>query len=248
MVKDLYGYAGKQLRISLSEEKVTEEELDKEILRNYLGGAGYAARLLYDELDAGIDPLGDKNKLVFATSPLTRRRVPGGGSLEVCFKSPLTGVWGEARVGDEFGFALKNAGYDFLIIEGKAEKPVYIVIENEEVSIKSAANISGKMVSNKVQAIEEELGEQDYSIMAIGPAGENKVLYSTIMINDRAVGRVGAGAVMGSKNLLALAVKGTKEVEIADKDNYMTAIKKAHKIVRENPDTQGFREHGTTGD
>src|SRR6056297_1599361 len=130
MVKNLYGYAGKQLRISLSEEKVTEEELDEVILRKYLGGAGYAARLLYDELDAGIDPLGDKNKLVFATSPLTRRRVPGGGSLEVCFKSPLTGVWGEARVGDEFGFALKNAGYDFLIIEGKARRPVYLVIED----------------------------------------------------------------------------------------------------------------------
>ncbi|MFW6149856.1 MAG: aldehyde ferredoxin oxidoreductase N-terminal domain-containing protein, partial [Atribacterota bacterium] len=95
MVKNLYGYAGKQLRISLSDEgEIKKEELDKEILRKYLGGSGYAAKLLYDELDSGIDPLGVKNKLVFATSPLTRRKVPGGGSLEVCFKSPLTGVWG----------------------------------------------------------------------------------------------------------------------------------------------------------
>ncbi len=248
MSEEIFGYAGKQLRISLSDGKVKEEKLDKKVLRKYLGGAGYAAKLLYDELDSGIDPLGDKNKLVFATSPLTRRRVPGGGSLQVCFKSPLTGIWGEARVGGEFGFCLKNAGYDFLIIEGKAKEAVYLLINDGEVSIKPAQDICGKKVSDKVHFIKEELGETDYSCVTIGPAGENQVLYSTIMVNDRAAGRVGGGAVMGSKNLLAVVISGTKNVKIADEERYRQEIKKAHKIVKEHPDTPEFKKHGTTGD
>ncbi len=248
MKDNLYGYAGKQLRILLSEKTVKEEDLDEGILRQYLGGAGYAARLLYDELVAGVDPLGPDNKLIFATSPLTRRRVPGGGSLEVCFKSPLTGLWGEARSGGEFGFALRNSGYDFLIVEGKAEKPVYLVIDDGKIDIREANAIRGKQVSEKISYIKQELSDEDYSLLTIGPAGENQVLYSTIMVDERAAGRVGGGAVMGSKNLLAVAVRGTKEVKIAEKEKYMQEIKKAHKIVSEHPDTPEFKKHGTTGD
>jgi aldehyde:ferredoxin oxidoreductase len=179
------------------------------------------------------------------TSPLTKRLVPGGGSLEICFKSPLTGTWGEARVGGEFGFALQEAGYDFVIIEGKAEKPCYIAVENGKVEIKSAEHLLGNTSTEKISKIEEELG-QNYSILTIGQAGENQVLYSSIMFNHRAAGRGGAGAVMGSKNLLAFAIKGNKDVEIADKEKFMAAVKNAHKKIRKNAGPEGWSEGGTT--
>ena len=247
MKEKLFGYAGKQLRISLSEMKIIKEELDPKLLRKYLGGAGYGIKVLYDEIEKGIDPLGEKNKLIFATSPLTKSQVPGGGSLEICFKSPLTKTWSESRVGDEFGFALRAAGYDFLIIEGKFEKPSYIVINNGDIEIKDGRELQGLSSSIKADNIKKEIGS-DYSVLSIGQGGENEVLYSSIMINSRAAGRGGAGAVMGSKNLLAIACRGNKEIEIADKSTFINAVKKAHKKIRENPNTPEFREHGTTGD
>jgi len=243
----LFGYAGKQLRISLSDMKVTKEELEPKLIRKYLGGTGYGIKVLYDELESGIDPLGEKNKLVFTTSPLTKRQVPGGGSLEICFKSPLTKTWSESRVGDEFGFAMRSAGYDFLIIEGKAKTPSYIVIEDDKVKIKDGKNLIQKSSSEKAEVLEDIYGK-GYSIMTIGQGGENEVFYSAIMINNRAAGRGGAGAVMGSKNLLSLICKGSKKVEAADQNKFMKAVKDTHKKIKDNPDTKGFRKHGTTGD
>ena len=116
-----YGYAGKQLRISLSEKKVKVEDVDPDVMRKYLGGAGYGARILYDELEKGTDPLEPANKLLFSTSPLTANKIPGGGSIIVCFKSPLTNAWGESRCGGDFGPDLKRAGYDALIIEDRSD-------------------------------------------------------------------------------------------------------------------------------
>ena len=247
MANKLFGYAGKQLRINLNNQNIIEENLDKELMKKYLGGSGYGAKILYEELDAHIDPLGEDNILYLGTSPLTNRKVPGGGSLEICFKSPLTGTWGEARVGDEFGFKMRNAGFDFLIIKGKLDKPSYIIINDGDIEIKDGVEIQGLSASNKADKIKEEIG-QDFSVLTIGQGGENEVLYSSIMINHRAAGRGGAGAVMGSKNLLAIACKGEKEVDIADKDKYMESVRKAHKKIREHPDTKEFRKHGTTGD
>ncbi len=247
MTDQLFGYAGKQLRVSLDKGKVKKEKIKEDLLKKYLGGSGYGVRVLYEELETGIDPLSRKNKLVMATSPLTDRRVPGGGSLEVCFKSPLTGTWGEARVGDEFGFAMKEAGYDFMIVEGKSSKPCYILVEDDEITLKNAEELVGKSSTEKAKKITEELGK-GYSILTIGQGGESKVLYSAIMINHRAVGRGGAGAVMGSKNLMAIAVKGSKEVDIADKEKFIEAVRKTHKKIKEHPDTKEFREHGTIGD
>ncbi len=243
----LFGYAGKQLRINLDKQNIMQENLSEELMQKYLGGSGYGAKILYDELDAKIDPFKKENILFLGTSPLTNRKVPGGGSLEICFKSPLTGTWGEARVGDEFGFQMRNAGFDFVIIKGKLEKPSYIVINDGDIDIKDGGELQGMSASNKADKIKEEIG-QDFSVLTIGQGGENEVLYSSIMINHRAAGRGGAGAVMGSKNLLAIACKGDKEVEIANKDKYMESVRRAHKKIREHPDTKEFREHGTTGD
>lgn len=248
MDKPTYGYAGKQLRISLNNRKVTVENIDPKVLRRYLGGAGYGARILYDELKKGIDPLSKANKLIFATGPLSLNRIPGGGSVMVCFKSPLTNAWSESRCGTDFGPNLKRAGYDAVIIEDRSEKPVYIVINDEDIEIKPAEHLTGKSISEKIKMIRDELDDQKISVMCIGPAGEKLVKIAVAMSDQRAAGRCGVGAVMGSKNLIGIAVKGSKEVSIAQPEKLKEIIKKAMKVVRENEVAAGFKEHGTTGE
>ena len=248
MDKPTYGYAGKQLRISLNNRKVTVENIDPKVLRKYLGGAGYGARILYDELKKGIDPLSKANKLIFATSPLSLNRIPGGGSVMVCFKSPLTNAWSESKCGTDFGPDLKRAGYDAVIIEDRSEKPVYIVINDEDIEIKPAEHLTGKSISEKIKMIRDELDDQKISVMCIGPAGEKLVKIAVAMSDQRAAGRCGVGAVMGSKNLIGIAVKGSKEVSVAQPEKLKELIKKAMKAVRENEVAAGFKEHGTTGE
>ncbi len=248
MDKPIYGYAGKQLRISLNNRKVTVENIDPKVLRRYLGGTGYGARILYDELKKGIDPLSKANKLIFATGPLSLNRIPGGGSVMVCFKSPLTNAWSESRCGTDFGPNLKRAGYDAVIIEDRSEKPVYIVINDEDIEIKPAEHLTGKSISEKIKMIRDELDDQKISVMCIGPAGEKLVKIAVAMSDQRAAGRCGLGAVMGSKNLIGIAVKGSKEVSVAQPEKLKEAIRKAMKVVRENEIAAGFKEHGTTGE
>ena len=248
MDKPTYGYAGKQLRISLNNRKVTVENIDPKVLRRYLGGVGYGARILYDELKKGIDPLSKANKLIFPTSPLSLNRIPGGGSIMVCFKSPLTNAWSESRCGTDFGPDLKRAGYDAVIIEDRSEKPVYIVINDDDIEIKPAEHLTGKSTSEKITKIRDELDDQKISVMCIGPAGEKLVKIAVAMSDQRAAGRCGVGAVMGSKNLIGIAVKGSKEVSIAQPEKLKEAIRKAMKVVRENEIAAGFKEHGTTGE
>jgi len=248
MDKPIYGYAGKQLRISLNNRKVTVENIDPKVLRKYIGGAGYGARILYDELKKGIDPLSKANKLIFATGPLSLNRIPGGGSAMVCFKSPLTNAWSESRFGTDFGPDLKRAGYDAVIVEDRSEKPVYIVIDDEDIEIKPAEHLTGKSISEKIKMIRDELDNQKISVMCLGPAGEKLVKIAVALSDQRAAGRCGVGAVMGSKNLMGIAVKGSKEVSAAQPEKLKEAIRKAVKAVRENEIAAGFKEHGTTGE
>ena len=247
---DLYGYAGRLLRIDLSKEKASVEDIDHELLRKFMGGVGYAAKLLYDELSAGADPLGAENKIIFATGPLTGTGAPGSGFYEVCFKSPLTGVWGESRSGGEWGGALRRAGYDFLVIEGKASKPKYIAISDSKVEILPAENLKGKTTSEKSKIVLEYLKDKEFEVVTIGPGGENLVRYANVMCGGRAAGRCGGGAVMGSKNLLAVAVKGTGTISIANPDEFSQARKKGYqKALAQEATEEGmsFTETGTTG-
>ena len=244
----LLGYAGKQLRVSLAEQKAQREDLDARKMRKYLGGVGYAVRLLYDELPEGVDPLGPDAKMVFATSPLSRNEVPGGGSVLLCFKSPLTNAWGESRCGGGFWPEMRKAGYDFLIFEGKADEPVYVVITEEDVEFRRAQHLMGTTVTERTEIIREEMGDPELEVMCIGPGGENLVGYATVMYEGRAAGRCGGGAVLGSKNLLGIAVKGPNGVDPADVEGFRGAAREAMKVLRENPNTSGFGEHGTTGD
>jgi len=243
-----YGYAGKLLRVNLSLGKVAIEKLDAEMLRKFLGGVGYAAQLLYDELPAFIEPLSPENKLIFATGPLTGTGAPGSGSIEVCFKSPLTGIWGEARAGGEWGTALKKAGYDFLVIEGKAEEAKYIVIHDSKVEIRPATILKGKSSSQKEGLLTNtELKDASFEFVEIGPAGENLINLACIMSKSRAFGRGGAGAVMGSKNLLAIAVKGSGKIPVSKPDEFRSACREHYKKVLEVTAGQGMAPDGTTG-
>ncbi len=239
-----YGYAGKLLRIDLTEGKISTEETEPEILRKFLGGVGYAAKLLYEEILAGIDPLSPENKLIFTTGPLTGTRAPGSGFAEVCCKSPLTGIWSESKCGGEWGGTLKKAGYDFLVIEGKAKEPKYIVIDDGRVEIRPAEKLRGKTTYQKDKLIKEQLKDAKFENAVIGPAGEELVRFANIMVGGRAFGRCGAGAVMGSKDLLAIAVKGTGNIPVAEKERFQKAVKVGNKKVLD----KCMAPAGTTGD
>ncbi len=244
----LYGYAGKLLRIDLSEEKVSFEEIKPEILRRFLGGVGYGVKLLYDETPAGIDPLSPESKAVFVTGPLTGTGAPGSGFAEVCFKSPLTGIWGESKCGGEWGGALRKAGYDSLLIQGKAKEPKYIVIHDSKVEIRPAGKLKGKTTSQKDKLIKEELRDEKFETAVIGTAGENLVRFACIMVGGRAFGRCGAGTVMGSKNLLAVAVKGTGKIPVANPGEFSLACKEGNEKVLATVGKDGMSKDGTTGD
>lgn len=244
----LKGTTGKQLRIDLDQRCSSMEEVDPWKYEKLVGGVGYAAGLLYEELKAGILPLGVENKLLLSTGPLSLNRVPGGGSVYLCFKSPLTGIWGEARCGSDFGPDLKRAGLDHVVLENSSEDPVLIVITDGRVEFKSAAHLKGKRVSEKRAAIRAELGKARYSIFCIGPAGENLVRFAAAFSEDRAAGRTGAGAVMGSKNIMGIAVGGTHRIEPVHPEHFRDVIKKSFTNVRENPMSSAFRDHGTIGD
>lgn len=211
------GYNGRILRVNLSSGKLTTEEYPDSFYRQYFGGEGLIAYFLVKELPAGVEPLGPENKLIFAAGPITGVPAGGCGRHSVGAKSPLTGGFGEADSGGYWGAELKMAGFDAVIIEGKAEKPVYISIKDREASLKDAGHLWGMQALECQIAIREELADQNIKVALIGPAGENLVRFASVMNDlDAAAGRTGMGAVMGSKNLKAIACRGTRHVPLAD--------------------------------
>ncbi|MDA1140174.1 MAG: aldehyde ferredoxin oxidoreductase family protein [Planctomycetota bacterium] len=210
------GWTGKTLRINLTNSNCAVEDTRMDWAEEYIGGRGLGARYLYDEVDPTIDSLAVENKMIFATGPLTGTNASCGARYMVITKGYQTGTITTSNSGGHWGPELKFAGYDMLIIEGKAEKPVYIWIYNDSVEIRPANGIWGKTVWQTEELIKNELGIPGAKIASIGPAGENLIRFAAIM-NDlhRAAGRSGVGAVMGSKNLKAIAVKGSGGVRIA---------------------------------
>jgi aldehyde:ferredoxin oxidoreductase len=218
MANGLPGYNGKVLRVNLSDNSITAEPLDPIFCRRYIGGAGFSAYYLWKELKPGTDALGPDNKLIFALGPLSGLPLPGSGRHNVGTKSPLTGGIVKSEAGGFWAAELKRAGYDAIIVEGKAKKPVYLWIQDGEVEIRDATHLWGKETKETEDAIKEELGDNRIRICAIGPAGENLVRYACVMHGTHdAAARGGGGAVMGSKNLKAIAVRGHKLPKIADK-------------------------------
>ncbi len=229
------GYTGKILRIDLSKQSAREEALPEELVKNYLGGAGFAIKYLYDEVKPGTPALDKANKLIFAVGPLTATGASCSSRMAVVAKSPLTGAVGMALAGGQFPAEMKRAGYDMIIIEGRAEKPTYFAIKDDEVRFRSAEKLSGMMTTDTQLFIKEELGDHNYRVACIGPAGEKVVPMACIVNERRAAGRKGLGAVMGSKNLKAIAVRGTKRPSIADADSFKKARQAMNKAMKESP-------------
>jgi aldehyde:ferredoxin oxidoreductase len=234
--------------VDLSNRKLAEQELEEEFLRKYLGQEGVAARLLYGEVAPGTDALDPENPLIFITGPLTGTAAPACGRYSVVSRSPLTGAFGSANSGGFFGPELRFAGYDGLIVSGRSEAPVYLWIHEGAAEIREATGIWGKDTADTADLIREELGDRKIRVACIGPAGEKLVRVASIITDKgRACARTGMGAVMGSKNLKALAVRGTQKIDVADEAKLREVGKEAADNMLKHPATKLIREHGTAG-
>src|SRR4030067_1240647 len=243
----MFGYVGMILRLDLSLRKTDVEPLKEDIARKYLGGRCLGARILIDELEPGVDPLGSENKLIFMTGPVTGRGLPGCARYTVLAKSPLTGIWGEANAGGFVGPALKFAGFDGIIIGGKASRPVYLWIQDGDVEIRDASHLWGKTTSKTETTLRRELGNKKVQIACIGPAGERLVKFACIMSDMyRAAGRCGLGAVMGSKGLKAIAVKGSSIPKVAQERKFREVRSKVLTAVINDPRMKSRSQYGTT--
>ncbi len=242
----MLAYAGRILRIDLSTGKVETEPLKEELAKQYIGGIGLGIRLLMDNSKPGTDPFSPDNPLIFVTGPLSGTMGPtAGNGYAVVSKSPATMGIAESKAHGFFGPELKRAGYDAVIFTGKSEKLVYAWIDDDSVHLLDAQNLKGKSPYETDTAIREELGDYYIRVSAIGEAGEKLVRFASI-INDefRAIGRTGMGAVMGSKNLKAVAVRGTKDVNVADLEGFKEFIKMIHERMK-GPATRKYRTLGT---
>jgi aldehyde:ferredoxin oxidoreductase len=242
------GYLGKILRVDLGRGKLSDEELNEEYARNYVGGSGLAARYLYDMLDASTDPLGPKNPLFFLTGPLVGTSMSSAGRYSACARSPLTGIWGEANSGGFFGPELRYAGYDGVLFTGKSEKPVWLSVIDGKAELHPAADLWGSDIYQTQTRLREALGDARTRVACIGLAGENLVKLAGIA-NDhgRFAARTGLGAVMGSKNLKAVAARGTGKVPLHAPDDYKTATNRILAMYKEDFSAQSVRAYGTAG-
>ncbi len=241
------GYCGKLLRIDLTSGTVTKEDLDLNVAQKFIGGRGLGTYFMTQEVSPDVDPLSADNKLMFVTGPLTGSQAPTSSRYMVVTKSPLSGTIASSNSGGFWGPELKRAGYDLIIFEGKSPNPCYLSINDDKVEIKDAAHLWGKLVSETTDALLAEVGDDKARIATIGPAGEKLSLIAAIM-NDRyrAAGRSGVGAVMGSKNLKAVVVRGSGKVEPADADAAKAVMAGMMKKLRENEVTgTGLPTNGT---
>lgn len=239
--------SAKVFDIDLTKGSIQEKQLPEEYWQLHLGGSGVAARLLYDEGTYAVDPLGPENILVFMNGLFTGTPVPCGCKMAVCAKSPLTGIWGEATVGGYFGAELRKTGYEGFLVRGKAQRPSYLLIENGQVSIREAEDLWGLDTYKTSELLKDRHGEK-YEVAAIGPSGEKLVLLAGIMFGGsetRAAGRTGLGAVMGSKNLKAVVIRGTNPVDLFNRSGLVQSIQETVPVIKAN--TKGLTDFGTAG-
>ena len=241
----MFGYAGKILHVDLNQNKSSAEETDSAFCRKYIGGNGFGIRLLYDHAPPHADPLGPDNPLVFAVGPLAGTIAPTSGKYIVHARSPLTGFQGEAVSSGFWGQALKQAGWDAVVIKGRSDRPRYLFIDDSTVLFRDARDLWGRDALETLDILREDVGDENVGVASIGPGGENLVRYANIT-NDRhrQAGRTGLGAVMGSKNLKAVAVRGTGGVRVADMEGFLAYCKELIEICQ-GPLTGGYRNLGT---
>jgi aldehyde:ferredoxin oxidoreductase len=239
----LHGYAGHILYVDLSSKKVRKEQLSEELMRNYIGNLGINTKLAYDLIKPGTEPLSRENHIILGTGPLGGTVAPACSRSNANYKSPLTHLFGSANSGDSVALMLKFAGYDHLVISGKAQGPVYLKIDDDNVEILDATHLWGKDVFETTDSLWAELG--DTWVNCIGPAGENQVRFAASVTNKHSLyGRTGIGAVMGSKNLKAIAVRGTKGITVADRKGFMKIVEGLLEKIKTSPATELWRDFG----
>jgi aldehyde:ferredoxin oxidoreductase len=247
-----YGWTGRRLVVNLTDGASRIEEIPQAYLDEYVGGRGLNSRTLYDYQRPGLDPLGPENPLIFGVGPITGTLIPASGRFTVTAFSPLTVVgnddpcFGDSNAGGFWGPELKYAGYDQLIVEGAASKPVYLLIRDDRVQVRDAAHLWGKTTWETEEALKDELGDANARVASIGPAGEHLVRFACIMnAHDRANGKCGMGAVMGSKRLKAVAVRGTKGVAVAGRAEVQRVTSEAMKVLAGDFSAQTYARYGT---
>lgn len=217
----MYGYSGRMLTVDLTSGKTRTKEIPEAFCRKFLGGNGFGIKFLYDYTRPGIDPLSPDNVLVFAVGPFCGTPIPTSSKYVVQAKSPLTGFQGEATSSSFWASAFRRTGHDALLIRGRAKKPSYLFIDDDDVELRDAKEVWGKDALETESIIREEIGDDNVRVATIGPAGENLVRFALIANDGRFAGRTGMGAVMGSKQIKAVAVRGSKAVEVAKLDELM---------------------------
>ena len=240
------GYAGNILRVNLTTGEVKKEPTPEDLIKNFVGARGFIAHTLYNEVPKGADPLGEEAKLMIATGPLTGLFIPSTGKVHIGGKSPLTGGYAEANFGGHFPVELKMAGYDMIIVEGRSEKPVYILVDDDDVTVEDASSIWGKGSFDAEKALTDQHGE-DFQACVIGPAGENLVKIACISHDyGRQAGRTGLGAVMGSKKLKGVCVRGSKTIPLNDVPGLIEQGKEMYRKSVMHPAFELWQTYGTS--
>jgi aldehyde:ferredoxin oxidoreductase len=240
------GYGGTILRVNLSDGKVSKESTPAKLAREFIGGRGFGAYFLFKEVPKGADPLGPENKLIISTGPLSGMLAPGGGKCDWTTKSPLTGGYASASMGGHFTAEMKYAGIDTIILEGISPKPVVLLIDNDKILLLDAASLWGKGAIDVEEELKHKYGEE-FQVAVIGPGGENQVLYACINHDfGRQAGRGGVGAIMGSKNVKAIVIHGTKSVPVADPEGYRKAGLALYKACKDAEGLAEWSRYGTT--
>ena len=241
------GYAGKILRFDLSNGQAEPQPLPKKLVRDFIGGRGFVAKLLWDELPPGADPLGPENILIMATGPLSGHLLPASGKTHFGAKSPVNGGYADANMGGHLGPALKYAGFDLLLLSGRATEPSILVVDNGKAELRPANGLWGMGALTAEERLKKDLGH-DFEILTIGPAGETQVLFACLSHDfGRQAGRCGLGAVLGSKNLKALAVRGTGSLPVHDLPGLYAKAKEAYSGIKAKPGFEGWTPEGTAG-
>jgi aldehyde:ferredoxin oxidoreductase len=245
----MYAWKGKILHVDLQKRKIWTDKLDPKVGELFLGARGMNAKFLWDLIKRpGIDPLGPENVLMFGTGTLTGTTAPSSGRTTVTCKGPATNLYLKSNMGGHFGAELKFAGYDHLVVHGVADSPVYIWIQDENVEIKDGSHLWGSDVRQTTDTLARDLGDKEAKICCIGQAGENLVKFAAVMNSVyHAAGRGGAGAVMGSKKLKAIAVRGTQEIELKDPDAFRELALTVRRDLAEDSGAQSLHNYGTSG-
>lgn len=240
------GYAGQILYVNLSDGSMVKKPLEREFVLKYIGGRGFSSRILWEELGPHLDPFSPENVLILAAGPLSGTPAPSASRLIIAAKSPMTGGIGDASSGGYFAPELKYAGFDAIVFKGRSPEPVYLWVEDGKAELRSAKRLWGRKIHETSELLKEEIGDEDIHICAIGPGGENRVRYACVVTDEEGVnGRTGVGAVMGSKNLKAVAVRGSLDVRIADPRRFRKGIDAYRETLTGEVWTEVLRRLGT---